>query len=213
MDFPTLAAGGIVVRHDSVPRFAIVRLRKGKAWVLPKGKLNRDETARDAARREVMEETGHQVSVHEYVGALAYPVGGKPKVVQFWRMQASGTPKRKLMHDVSAVEFLPLREAVERLTRPYERVFLEFVGPVVLRTIAALERKRVARKLARAAEIEKRARKAKRARKKTKRRPVIAAGLDPMIEANGDEETAAARRPWLQRYVLGPLLNPESLRR
>ncbi len=153
MDFPhTLAAGGIVVRHDSVPRIAVVRLRKDKAWVLPKGKLNRDETAVAAARREVLEETGHQCSVHEFVGALTYPVRGKPKVVQFWRMQATGGPVRKLMRDVSAVEFLPLREATERLTRPYERLFLETVGPAVLRKIARKERKREAKKQLREAE-------------------------------------------------------------
>jgi len=212
MDIPTLAAGGIVMRHDSVPRVAIVRLRKDKTWVLPKGKLNRDETARDAARREVLEETGHQVSVHEFVGALTYPVRGKPKVVQFWRMQAAGNPVRKLMRDVSAVEFLTLREAIARLTQPYERVFLETVGPAVLRAIAEQERKRVARKLARAAESKKRPRKAKKGRKKTRRPNVPETTVQTMLADGGDAETGVARRPWLQRYVLDRLLSRESLR-
>lgn len=211
MASPTLAAGGIVVRHESAPRFAVVRLRKDKAWVLPKGKLNRNETARDAARREVMEETGHQVSVHEFVGALAYSGGGKSKIVQFWRMQASGVPKRKLMRDVSAVEFLPLRQAVERLTRPYERVFLETVGPAVLRSMASQERKRVAQKTARVAATKKRARKA--AMKKAKRRAVATASVKPLIDMNGDDDMATDRRPWLQRYVIDRLLTPETVRR
>ena len=133
MDFPhILAAGGIVVRHDPEPRIGVVQLRRNKAWVLPKGKLSGKETALDAARREVLEETGHDVSVHEFVGTITYNSRGKPKVVQFWRMQAVGDPARKLMRDVRAVEWLPLAEAIDRLSRPRERVFLENVGPVVL---------------------------------------------------------------------------------
>jgi 8-oxo-dGTP pyrophosphatase MutT (NUDIX family) len=40
-----LAAGGIVLREGSRPRIAVVRLRREKAWVLPKGKLNPGEPA------------------------------------------------------------------------------------------------------------------------------------------------------------------------
>ncbi len=62
---PILAAGGIVLRGNARPRFAVVRLRREKAWVLPKGKLLPREHPRDAAKREVLEETGHDVSVHQ----------------------------------------------------------------------------------------------------------------------------------------------------
>jgi len=141
MDLPHIvAAGGIVVRNDPQPCIGIVQLRKNRAWVLPKGKLSRNETALAAARREVLEETGHEVSVHEFVGALSYESRGLPKVVQFWRMQALDRPVRKLTRDVRAVEWLPLPDAIERLSRAHERVFLEHVGPVVLR--AAAEKKR-----------------------------------------------------------------------
>jgi 8-oxo-dGTP diphosphatase len=217
MEFPhTLAAGGIVVRHDSVPRIAVVRLRKDKDWVLPKGKLNRNETALAAARREVLEETGHQCSVHEFVGALTYPVRGKPKVVQFWRMQATGAPSRKLMSDVSAVEFLPLNDAVARLSRPYEQLFLETVGPAVLRTIARKARKRAAKLRMREAESKAPPPKSRRVRRKTPspaRRPVIfemteEAGTGT-IETGPEAERRAVKRPWLQRYVLDRLRNRE----
>lgn len=52
---PILAAGGIVLREGTRPRIAIVRLRCGKVWVLPKGKLHPGERAQVAARREVLE--------------------------------------------------------------------------------------------------------------------------------------------------------------
>jgi 8-oxo-dGTP diphosphatase len=36
------------------------------------------------------------------------------------------------MRDVKAVDWLPLGEAVERLSRGYERAFLQHVGPIAL---------------------------------------------------------------------------------
>ena len=139
---PILAAGGIVLRGTTRPRFAIVRMRREKAWVLPKGKLMPREHPRDAARREVLEETGHEVSVHKFLGSMAYPALGRIKIVQFWLMRASGLPERELSNDVKAVKWLPLKQAIETLSRPHEKVFLTHVGPIALGEIKKSERKR-----------------------------------------------------------------------
>jgi 8-oxo-dGTP diphosphatase len=130
---PILAAGGIVLRNDGRPQFAIVRLRKPDSWGLPKGKLAAGEHAMAAARREVLEETGHRVTIHEFLGTLAYEASRRPKVVQFWRMQAVGEPIADLMRDVTAVDWLSLEDAIDRLTHLRERVFLEQVGPIALK--------------------------------------------------------------------------------
>ncbi len=132
---PILAAGGIVLRGNVKPRFAVVRLRREKAWVLPKGKLYPREHPRDAAKREVLEETGHDVSVHEFLGSVSYVVEGKLKIVQFWLMRAIGAPVHELNDDVKAVKWLPLRQAIDTLTRPHEKVFLTHVGPIALRAV------------------------------------------------------------------------------
>ncbi len=132
---PILAAGGIVLRGNVKPRFAVVRLRREKAWVLPKGKLYPREHPRDAAKREVLEETGHDVSVHEFLGSVSYVVEGKLKIVQFWLMRATGAPVHELNDDVKAVKWLPLRQAIDTLTRPHEKVFLTHVGPIALRAV------------------------------------------------------------------------------
>src|SRR5688572_6483407 len=113
---PIEAAGGIVMRGRVRPLFAVVQLRRQKTWVLPKGKLNRDEAAVAAARREAIEETGHNVTVHEFLGSVGYKSSGRPKIVKFWRMQASGRPVAKLMRDVRAVRWLPLAQATAQLT-------------------------------------------------------------------------------------------------
>src|ERR1700760_1467068 len=100
---PVMAAGGIVRRRKHPTLIAVVRLRKRDEWVLPKGKLDEGETPRAAARREVLEETGHNVTVHEFLGTLVYESGGRSKVVHYWRMEADGEPVHELMHDVRAV--------------------------------------------------------------------------------------------------------------
>ncbi len=133
---PVMAAGGIVMRREQPPLIAVVRLRKRDEWVLPKGKLDDGETPRAAARREVLEETGHNVTVHEFLGTLVYESGGRSKVVHYWRMEAGNTQARELMNDIRAVDWLPLDEALARLSRTYERTFLENVGPLAVSVLS-----------------------------------------------------------------------------
>ncbi|MDI3567068.1 NUDIX hydrolase [Bradyrhizobium sp. Arg816] len=129
---PVMAAGGIVLRRGAPPLVAVVRQRKRNEWVLPKGKLDDGETPKEAAHREVLEETGHDVAFHEFLGTLVYQSGGRSKVVHFWRMEAEGGPVRKLMNDIKAVDWLTLEDALARLSREYERAFLVQVGPIAL---------------------------------------------------------------------------------
>ncbi len=130
---PVLAAGRIVVRDTPEQLIAVVRLRKDKSWVLPKGKLKPGEDALAGARLEVEEETGYDVSIEGFLGSMSHTEGGKLKVVQFWRMRAAGDPARKLMDDVTKVKWLPLQQAVDTLTRPHEKAFLMSVGQAALR--------------------------------------------------------------------------------
>jgi 8-oxo-dGTP diphosphatase len=135
---PVLAAGGIVVKRGAALQIAVVKQRKRNEWVLPKGKLNAGETARAAAEREVLEETGHGVLVHEFLGTMAYQVGGRTKIVHFWRMEADAAPSRDLMRDVKEVVWLGLDDALSRLSRGYEREFLAHVGPLAFLAAAGV---------------------------------------------------------------------------
>ena len=49
------------------------------------------------------------------------------------------------MRDVKAVDWLPLADAVDRLSRDYERAFLENVGPIALSAAAHAATTRKAR--------------------------------------------------------------------
>ena len=134
---PVQAAGGIVLRDGVRPLVAVVQRRKDGAWVLPKGKLKRSEKPIDAARREASEETGHDVIVHEFLGVISYLGNRGPKVAHFWRMQAADGPAGELMEDIKAVDWLPLKAAVERLDLPQEQSFLRSVGRHALKEARA----------------------------------------------------------------------------
>ena len=100
--------------------------------MLPKGKLKSGEDAQAGAQREAMEETGCVVMVEKFLGSMSHAERGKLKVAQFWKMRTTGEPVRKLKHDVTAVKWLPLEEAIDTLSRPHERAFLASVSQAVL---------------------------------------------------------------------------------
>jgi 8-oxo-dGTP diphosphatase len=102
------------------------------------------------------------VKVFEFLGAMTYRARGRPKVVQFWRMQAYQRPSRDIMKDIVAVEWLTLAAAVRRLSYPLEKLFLHHVGRRILR--------RRRRKLARRKAVRRRPTKKTRHRKSAKRR-------------------------------------------
>ena len=205
------AAGGIVVRNGARPLIAVVQRSKDDRWVLPRGKLKSTERPVIGARREVVEETGHRVKVREFLGAITYRARGRPKVVQFWRMQAAVRPSHDLMKDIAAVEWLSLAAAIRRLSYPLERLFLRSVARLVIP-----RRKRAVRRKHRAAR-----RKTKtKGKRKTKPRPATrkarikksaAAKLNARIPAavpaavikpaSQTVSTPAERRSMLQRVL------------
>jgi 8-oxo-dGTP diphosphatase len=167
---PIQAAGGIVVRNGARPLIAVVQRSKDERWVLPRGKLERNENPAAAARREVMEETGHRVEVYEFLGAMSYRARGRPKVVQFWHMHAAAQPSRDVMKDIVAVEWLPLSAAVRRLSYPLEKLFLQHVGPRVLkRRRRKAARRKAARKTVKAHHLRRKARRKAAVLRKTRR--------------------------------------------
>jgi 8-oxo-dGTP diphosphatase len=168
------AAGGIVVRGGARVLVALVQRAKDERWVLPRGKLKRDENPAAGARREVVEETGHRVKVREFLGAITYRARGRPKVVQFWHMQAAARPSRDVMKDIVAVEWLPLAAAVRRLSYPLEKLFLHHVGRALKRRRRKPGRHKSAGKTARktARKPVKSRKLRRRARKKTAARPM-----------------------------------------
>src|SRR5258708_23602857 len=76
------AVGGIAVRKGARPRVAVVQRSKDKLWVLPRGKLRRDEHPDRGARREEVEETRVRVELREIRGGITEQARNPATVVR-----------------------------------------------------------------------------------------------------------------------------------
>ena len=119
------SAGGVVVRRfRGRPFLAVITTHKG-AIALPKGHPDRDESAAEAAIREVREETGLQAELVEKLDDVRYWYVSKGerrfKIVRFFLLRYRRGSVRDHDHEVVTAGWMPLAEAPERLTYPGER--------------------------------------------------------------------------------------------
>lgn len=124
------AAGCVLWRRagagDGI-ELALVHRPKWLDWSHPKGKLKRGEGARQAAVREVREETGMTCALGPELPTVRYDVGGRPKRVRYWAAEATGgvfVPSR----EVDRMLWLAPDAARERVTESRDR---ELVGALL----------------------------------------------------------------------------------
>jgi 8-oxo-dGTP pyrophosphatase MutT (NUDIX family) len=130
------SAGGVLVRRLK-GRWFVAAIRPGGkpegTWALPKGLINRGESADATALREVTEETGVQARLVRKLGDIRYVytwAGERVfKVVSFYLLRYRGgrlgelTPAHQ--HEVAEVRWLPLEEAPALLAYRGEREMVE----------------------------------------------------------------------------------------
>ncbi len=82
-------AGGIVFRRvNKIPRYLIITSKKNpEYWVFPKGHIVSGESAEQAAKREVLEETGIVASKSKFVGTFQFKDQDKAMDVSFFLME------------------------------------------------------------------------------------------------------------------------------
>jgi 8-oxo-dGTP pyrophosphatase MutT (NUDIX family) len=123
------SAGGVVVRRmRGRPYVAVVRVRD-QILALPKGHPDDDESAEQAARREVREETGIEAEVVERLGDVKYWYvrGGERvmKIVAFFLFRYRSGSVEDHDHEVEEALWIPLDEAPKRLAYKGEREMAE----------------------------------------------------------------------------------------
>lgn len=124
-----VSAGGVVFLNNSI---LLLRKLNGD-WVLPKGKLRKNEFAEDAAIREVYEETSIKVTVIDYLGTSSYTFRNcwsnnevVDKNVHWFLMNArnSNTRPQKEEGFVDS-KFIPIYKAVDTATYDDEKRIIE----------------------------------------------------------------------------------------
>jgi 8-oxo-dGTP pyrophosphatase MutT (NUDIX family) len=123
------SAGGVVVRQmQGRPYVAVVRVRD-QILALPKGHPDGDESAAEAARREVREETGLEADCVERLGDVKYWYvrGGERvmKIVAFFLFRYRSGSIEDHDHEVEEALWIPLDEAPKRLAYKGEREMAE----------------------------------------------------------------------------------------
>jgi 8-oxo-dGTP pyrophosphatase MutT (NUDIX family) len=123
------AAGGVVWRRGTKGFLKVLLVHRDRYddWTFPKGKLEPGETHRQAARREVEEETGLRCTLGEELPEVRYQDRkGRPKRVRYWSMEpVDGAFEPN--DEVDEVRWLPLDEAATTLTYGHDLAVLEAV--------------------------------------------------------------------------------------
>jgi len=121
------SAGGVVVRGQECIVIVPTRLAAdgSKVLALPKGHPDGDETAADAALREVREETGVEATVVEKLGDVRYfyQRDGRRivKVVAFFLLEFVRGNLAEHDHEVEDARWMALEEAATALTYAGDR--------------------------------------------------------------------------------------------
>jgi 8-oxo-dGTP pyrophosphatase MutT (NUDIX family) len=104
---------------DSACRIAVIQRITPSDWSLPKGHLESGESLEEAARREVLEETGYAATCMGIAGAIAYIHDGRAKsATYFYYRRDSDSPEHDDLDGVRGVEWLTFDEARARVTYP-----------------------------------------------------------------------------------------------
>jgi 8-oxo-dGTP pyrophosphatase MutT (NUDIX family) len=115
-----LSAGAVLWRPDAHGiELLLVHRPKYDDWSLPKGKREPGEHVLLTAAREVLEETSVRPVFGPRLRTVEYLAHGRPKQVDYWSA-LSTADEAAASHEIDAVSWLPLPQALGRLTYPHD---------------------------------------------------------------------------------------------
>jgi 8-oxo-dGTP pyrophosphatase MutT (NUDIX family) len=116
------SAGGVVFKKDSKKvAWLLIRPKNTVRWQFPKGMIDKEESSREAAVREVCEEGGVEAQIIQKVGSQSYFYyleGVKVfQQVEFYLMRfVKNSDKEFDKKEIDEVKFLPYKDAFAALT-------------------------------------------------------------------------------------------------
>jgi len=127
-----ISSGGVIYRKTGdTYSVALVSVKGGKFWCLPKGLLDKGETPEMTAIREVREESGLNGRIIEKLGDITYWYYIREentkcrKTVHFYLMEYESGDTSQHDFEVDGAEWFTLEEALQKISFKGDRRILE----------------------------------------------------------------------------------------
>lgn len=123
----TSSGGVIYKKENNVPEIALIAVKGGDVWCLPKGIIEKGEQPDQTAVREVKEETGLHGSIISKIGDISYWYYLKDenakcrKTVHFYLMEYISGSVEDHNFEVDDVAWFPLNEALMKVSYKGDR--------------------------------------------------------------------------------------------
>jgi 8-oxo-dGTP pyrophosphatase MutT (NUDIX family) len=133
-----ISAGAVVFDFvNSLPKIVIYSRKNATQWCLPKGKIEKNETAVQAALREVQEETGLRGKIIGHLDDIYYQYQDEKrkllvkKTVHFFLMKKEAEISKQYDPEVESLAWLTIEQALEKLSFESERMVVSKAGQLI----------------------------------------------------------------------------------
>ena len=120
-----VAAGAVIYKKEKDYLFAVIHRPHHDDWSFPKGKVDLGESIEEAAKREILEETGLEVQFEKTLKSQQYEVKGKEKIVHYWLAKNLIDINFKPNDEVDELKWLNKSQANKILSYQADRFLLE----------------------------------------------------------------------------------------
>lgn len=124
------SAGGIVCKGENVLLIKTEDLKGNPVWTFPKGIIEKGEKAKDAALREVREETGYDVKIVRLFDVVEYFFRREGELIKKsvkWFLMEPIKRMEEPDWEVSEITWIKYDEAKELLTYKSDRKLIQLI--------------------------------------------------------------------------------------